>query len=89
MEFYEGHVFISNSLNNDVCRLILQFEPDSRTYAINRRPDPIVEWNKFALSRELCYGCKSKKINKSINRQYQDIDPTKNILVWHWHWNYR
>lgn len=86
MEFYEGHIFISNFVNDDVRGIIMLFEPDSKTYAINRRPEPIIEWNKFALSREICYGCKVREINRHINRYIGDTDKNKNILIWHWNY---
>ncbi len=88
MEFYEGHVFISDFINDDVRRLIIKFEPDSKTHAINRRPEPLIEWNKFALSREICYGCKAREINKHINKCIGGTDKNKAILVWHWNYRY-
>lgn len=57
--------FLSNSqLPNEIIQNIGKYEPDSRTYEINRKPLLIVEWYKRANMQEIHYGNTVNRIMK-------------------------
>ena len=47
---------LDKKLPKDILNLLLKYEPDARTYAINNKPSDITYWNKNAISLEVMYG---------------------------------
>ncbi len=65
MEYFELE-FDTHHLHKDTLDIIKQYEPSTRTYAVNYKPTDLTVWNKLAVNKEILYGTiiKNKEIKE-------------------------
>ena len=53
-------------LPNEIILIVEEFEPNSRWYTMQNKPDHITVWNKHATNREIKYGCLCRSFRELV-----------------------